>query len=112
MAAAASTMKRTTPALPPTEPPPRPLATSPPVAPAAPGPDCPGWPSTPPSTPAAMALALSTFSAPGASNEIDDEVYGPPRLPRPGVGSNGSQPYPLNQTSTQACALWSFTRQL
>ena len=28
-----------------------------------------------------------------------------------GVGSNGSQPYPLNQTSTHACASWSVKSQ-
>ena len=44
--------------------------------------------------------------------EVDrGSVYGPSSCPRPGVGSNGSQPSPRNQTSTHACASWSTTVQ-
>jgi hypothetical protein len=41
----------------------------------------------------------------------DAAEYVPASCPRPGVGSNGSQPWPSNQTSTQACASWSVTVQ-
>ena len=48
-------------------------------------------------------------SAATASSEDDANEYSPPNVPRPGVGSNGIQPSPANQTSTQACASWSVT---
>jgi hypothetical protein len=40
-----------------------------------------------------------TASAESAANE-----YGAENVPRPGVGSNGSHPYPANHASTHACA--------
>ena len=43
-------------------------------------------------------------SAATAASEPDANVYSPPSVPRPGVGSNGTQPIPANHTSTHACA--------
>jgi len=42
----------------------------------------------------------------------DASLYEAASEPRPGVGSNGSQPYPGNQTSTHVCASWSVTVQV
>src|SRR4051812_22483865 len=39
----------------------------------------------------------------------DETEYAAESDPLPGVGSNGSQPYRGNQTSTHACASWSVT---
>ena len=44
-----------------------------------------------------------------ASAESEAFVYVADSVPRPGVGSNVSQPCPANQASTQACASWSVT---
>ena len=46
-----------------------------------------------------------------ASAESEASVYDAVIVPRPGVGSNGSQPQPSNQASTHAWALWSVTVQ-
>ena len=46
-----------------------------------------------------------------ASAESEAFVYVADSVPRPGVGSNVSQPCPANQASTQACASWSVTVQ-
>src|SRR5262245_36129739 len=100
---------------PPVELPSRALAMSPLEASAPPPmrrPPLPSWYLSSWSEAEALMLFRSTFSTPDTLTEIDEVVYVPPRLPRPGVGSNGSQPYPLNQTSTQVCALRSLTAQL
>ena len=55
------------------------------------------------------AVLGSADAAPLASKKSEEAVYGPRSRPRPGVGSNGSQPYPSNQTSTQVCAFVSET---
>ena len=60
---------------------------------------------------APTAAAPNAAVAPSASKKSDDAVYSARRRPRPGVGSNGSHPYPSNQTSTHVWALVSATVQ-
>ncbi len=60
---------------------------------------------------AATAAAPNAAVAPSASKKSDDAVYSARRRPRPGVGSNGSHPYPSNQTSTHVWAFVSATVQ-
>ena len=51
----------------------------------------------------------STAAAAVMSKLGDEAEYEPARPPRPGVGSNGTQPQPRNQTSTHMCASRSET---
>ena len=74
------------------------------------------WASTPdapprPNTAPPRTTSASNFCALCALKPSDVELYVPASRPRPGVGSNGSQPYPRNQTSTHVCASWSVTCQ-
>src|SRR4249919_2016335 len=54
-------------------------------------------------------LPASTATATAASNCGEELEYAPAAPPRLGVGSNGSQPQPRNQTSTHVWASWSVT---
>ena len=54
-------------------------------------------------------LPASTAVAAEMSKLGDEAEYDPASPPRLGVGSNGIQPQPWNQTSTHMCALRSET---
>ena len=57
-----------------------------------------------PNTSPPLTIPARSFAAPAALKPATWSCMVPLRRPRPGVGSNGSQPYPRNQTSTYVWA--------